>query len=35
VTVINPGATTDATVTALIAEIQKRLDANRGYRRIP
>jgi hypothetical protein len=35
VTVINPGVTTDATVTALIAEIQKRLDANRGYRRIP
>ena len=33
VTVINPRAT-DATFSALIAEIQKRLDADRGYRRV-
>jgi hypothetical protein len=31
-TVVNPG--TDATFNALIAEIQRRLDADRGYRRI-
>jgi hypothetical protein len=34
VTVINPRALTDATFSALIVEIQQRLDANRGYRRV-
>ena len=34
VTVINPRAQTDATFSALIAEIQQRLDANRGYRHV-
>jgi hypothetical protein len=33
-TVVNPGAETDATFSALIAEIQKRLNADRGYRQI-
>jgi hypothetical protein len=32
VTVINPRAETDATFSALIVEIQQRLDASRGYR---
>jgi membrane protein YdbS with pleckstrin-like domain len=35
VTVVNPPAATDATFDALIAEIQRRLDADRGYRPIP
>ena len=35
VTVLNPRAETDATFAALIAEIQKRLNADRGYRQIP
>jgi hypothetical protein len=35
VTVINPRAATDATFSSLIAEIQKRLDADRGYRQVP
>jgi hypothetical protein len=35
VTVLNPRADTDATFSALIAEIQKRLNADRGYRQIP
>ena len=34
VTVINPRAETDATFSALIVEIQQRLDANRGYRHV-
>ena len=34
VTVFNPRAETDATFSALIAEIQKRLNADRGYRQI-
>jgi hypothetical protein len=34
-TVVNPGTATDATFNALIAEIQRRLDANRGYGRVP
>jgi hypothetical protein len=33
-TVLNPGASNDATFDALIAEIQRRLDADRGYRRV-
>jgi Bacterial PH domain len=33
-TVVNPRAETDATFSALIAEIQKRLNADRGYRQI-
>ena len=33
-TVLNPRATTDATFSALIAEIQQRLDADRGYERL-
>ena len=33
-TVLNPGTATEATFDALIAEIQRRLDADRGYRRI-
>ena len=32
VTVVNPRAETDATFSELIAEIQKRLNADRGYR---
>jgi hypothetical protein len=35
VTVLNPRAETDATFSALIAEIQKRLNADRGYRQVP
>ena len=35
VTVINPRAETDATFCALIAEIQRRLNADRGYRQVP
>jgi hypothetical protein len=34
-TVLNPRAETDATFSALIAEIQKRLNADRGYRQVP
>jgi Bacterial PH domain len=34
-TVLNPRAETDATFSALIAEIQKRLNADRGYRKLP
>ena len=34
VTVVNPRAETDATFSALIAEIQQRLNADRGYRKI-
>ncbi len=34
VTVVNPRAETDATFSALIVEIQQRLDANRGYRHV-
>ena len=34
VTVVNPRAETDATFSALIVEIQHRLDADRGYRHI-
>jgi hypothetical protein len=34
VTVVNPRAETDATFSALIAEIQKRLNADRGYRQL-
>jgi Bacterial PH domain len=34
VTVLNPRAETDATFSALIAEIQKRLNADRGYRQL-
>jgi hypothetical protein len=33
-TVHNPGPGTEATFDALIAEIQRRLDADRGYRRV-
>ena len=32
--VLNPGPATEATFDALIAEIQRRLDADRGYRRL-
>jgi hypothetical protein len=32
-TVFNPGNATDATFEALIAEIGRRMDADRGYRR--
>jgi hypothetical protein len=32
--VLNPGPATEATFDALIAEIKRRLDADRGYRRI-
>jgi hypothetical protein len=32
--VLNPGPPTDATFHALIAEIQRRLDADRGYGRV-
>ena len=35
VTVLNPRAETDATFSTLITEIQKRLNADRGYRQIP
>ena len=31
-TVVNPGTATDPTFDALIAEIQRRLDVDRGYR---
>ena len=34
VTVVNPRAETDATFSALIVEIQQRLDADRGYRHV-
>ena len=34
-TVLNPRAETDATSSALIAELQKRLNADRGYRKLP
>jgi hypothetical protein len=34
VTVVNPRAESDATFAALIAEIQKRLNTDRGYRQI-
>ena len=34
VTVINPRAETDATFSALIVEIQRHLDADRGYRQL-
>jgi hypothetical protein len=35
-TVLNPGPATDATFDALIAEIGRRMDADRGYgRRVP
>ena len=34
-TVVNPRAETDVMFSALIAEIQKRLDADRGYRQVP
>jgi hypothetical protein len=34
-TVVNPRAGTDVVFSALIAEIQKRLDADRGYRQVP
>jgi hypothetical protein len=33
-TVVNPRAGNDAMFSALIAEIQKRLDADRGYRQV-
>jgi hypothetical protein len=33
-TVFNPRATTDATFSALTAEIQQRLDTDRGYERL-
>jgi hypothetical protein len=33
-TVVNPRAETDVMFSALIAEIQKRLDADRGYRQV-
>ena len=33
-TVINPGTATETTFDALIAEIQRRLDADRGYGRV-
>jgi hypothetical protein len=32
--VLNPGPATDPTFDALIAEIQRRLDADRGYGRV-
>jgi hypothetical protein len=32
--IFNPGPATEATFDALIAEIQRRLDADRGYRRL-
>jgi hypothetical protein len=35
VTVLNPRAETDATFSALMAEIQKRLNADHGYRQVP
>jgi hypothetical protein len=35
ITVLNPRAETDATFSALIADIQKRLNADRGYRQVP
>jgi hypothetical protein len=35
VTVVNPRAETDARFSALIVEIQQRLDADRGYRQVP
>ena len=34
IAVVNPRATTDATFSALISQIQQRLDADRGYRPI-
>jgi hypothetical protein len=34
-TVVNPPTATDATFDALIAEVQRRLDADRGYGPIP
>ena len=34
-TVFNPRADNDVMFSALIAEIQKRLDADRGYRQVP
>jgi hypothetical protein len=34
VTVVNPRTETDVTFSALIVEIQQRLDANRGYRQV-
>jgi hypothetical protein len=34
-TVTNPGTASDTTFDALIAEIQRRLDADRGYGRAP
>jgi hypothetical protein len=34
-TVTNPGTASDTTFDALIAEIQRRLDADRGYGRVP
>ena len=33
-TVLNPGTSNDATFDALIAEIQRRLDTDRGYGRV-
>jgi hypothetical protein len=33
--VVNPRAEPDVMFSALIAEIQKRLDADRGYRQVP
>ena len=33
-TVLNPGTSNNATFDALIAEIQRRLDADRGYGRV-
>jgi hypothetical protein len=33
-TVVNPRAGNDVVFSALIAEIQKRLDADRGYRHV-
>jgi hypothetical protein len=33
-TVVNPGRSSDATFAALIAEIQRRLNADRGYGRV-
>jgi hypothetical protein len=32
--VLNPGPATEATFDALIADIKRRLDADRGYRRL-
>jgi hypothetical protein len=34
-TVVNPRAGDDVMFSALIAEIRKRLDADRGYRQVP